>query len=132
MPYEAEIRTFGDGVVAAIDPGSIVVKHHRAGVAEVKVERLTGGHLLHLALAGCVFNNVLRMARKRGISLRDASVRVQGEFTADGDSTGIECTVSISSDADAEHVRALAREAFDDSTVGSVLKRATKVELIEA
>ena len=128
MPHEAEIRT-ARGRSDAIDPASIVVKHHRAGVAEIKASQLTGGRLLHLALAGCVFNNVLRIAGERGVEVRDASVRVSGDFTSDGNSTGVECSIDIDSNADPAVLRALAKDAFDDSTVGSVLRRGAKVEL---
>src|SRR5579864_9566450 len=129
MPHEAVIRTAGDGVPAQVEPESILVAHHRAGVAELKMERMTGGHLLHLALAGCVFNNVLRLAKDKGISVEEASVRVDGGFTAEGDSTGITCDVKVFGDASPEQLRALAQEAFNESTVGVVLKRATTVDL---
>ena len=129
MPHEAEIRIHHGAVETAIDPGSILVKHHLAGLAEMKVPQLSGGRLLHLALAGCVFNNVNRMAGKRGIALRQASVRVGGDFTSDGDSTGIDCTIDIRGDAKSDELRKLARDAFDNSTVVVVLKRATTVEL---
>ena len=131
MPYQAEIRTSRSDR-AASDPGSMLVQHHRAGHAELKLEQLTGGHLLHLALAGCVFNNVLRLAGEKGISVDDASVLVSGGFTERGDSTGFQCSVNVSGDAGVEQLRALAREAFDDSTVAVVLKRAAKVELVDA
>jgi hypothetical protein len=38
----------------AVDPGDVIFKHHRAEYAQVKIETLTGGHLLHLAVAGCL------------------------------------------------------------------------------
>jgi uncharacterized OsmC-like protein len=129
MPNEAVIRTAGDGESAQMEPGSMLIAHHRAGVAELKVERLSGGHLLHLALAGCVFNNVLRLARDKGIAVEEATVRVGGDFTDDGDSTGIECEVKVFGDASPEELQALAREAFDDSTVASVLRRGARVDL---
>jgi uncharacterized OsmC-like protein len=129
MPYEAVVRTAGTEVSAQVEPASIFVAHHRAGVAELMVEQLSGGHLLHLALAGCVFNNVLRLARDTRIVVDEASVRVGGDFTEGGDSTGIECEVKVYGDASPEQLRALAREAFDDSTVVSVLRRGAKVDL---
>ena len=130
MAHEAEIRTHHGTVEAAIEPESIVVRHHRVGVAEMKVTELTGGRLLHLALAGCVFNNVNRLARDRGIALTDASVRVSGDFTSDGASTGIDCTVDIKGDTESDELQKLAQDAFDDSTVVLVLKRATTVTLV--
>jgi uncharacterized OsmC-like protein len=128
MPHEAEIRTArGRGAVA--EPQSILVAHHRAGTAEIKMAEMSGGSLLHLALAGCVFNNVLRMAGDRAISVEEASVRVSGGFTDDGASTGVECHVDVLGDASTEELRELAQAAFDDSTVVAVLRHGAEVRL---
>ena len=107
----------------------MVVEHHRAGTAEIEVERLSGGHLLHLALAGCVFNNVLRIAGDRGIQVDEASVQVDGDFTDDGHSTGMKCRIDLSGDAEPAELRAVAQVAFDDSTVAAVLRNGARVEL---
>jgi uncharacterized OsmC-like protein len=128
MPYKAEIRTARESS-GAVSPRSIVVEHHRAGTAAIEVEMLSGGHLLHLALAGCVFNNVLRIAGDKGIVVDQASVQVDGGFTEDGHSTGMECRIDVSGNAEPSALRALAREAFDDSTVGAVLRNGASVEL---
>jgi len=90
---------------------------------------LSGGHLLHLALAGCVFNNVLRIAGDKGIEVDQASVQVDGDFTDDGHSKGMVCRIDITGDAEPAELRALAQEAFDDSTVASVLRHGATVEL---
>jgi uncharacterized OsmC-like protein len=108
---------------------SIVVEHHRAGTAEIEVDTLSGGHLLHLALAGCVFNNVLRIAGDKGIDVDQASVQVDGDFTDDGHSIGMECRIDVTGNAEPTTLRALAREAFDDSTIAAVLRNGAKVEL---
>lgn len=128
MPHEAEIRT-ARGRTAVAEPPSILVAHHRAGTAEIKMAQMSGGSLLHLALAGCVFNNVLRMAGDRGISVDEASVRVSGGFTDDGSSTGVECHVDVLGDASPEELRELAQAAFDDSTVVAVLRQGAPVRL---
>ena len=128
MPHKAEIRTARERSSAA-STKSIVVEHHRAGIAEIEVEMLSGGHLLHLALAGCVFNNVLRIAGDKGIEVDQASVQVDGDFTDDGHSTGMECRIDITGDAKPAELRALAQEAFDDSTVAAVLRNGARVEL---
>ena len=129
MPHEAEIRISHAAAAEAVDPGSILVRHHRVPVAELRVPRVTGGRLLHLALAGCVFGNLTRMAEDRGIVLREASVRVSGDFTPDGDSTGIECAIAVDGEAEPAELRSLVQGAYDDSTVAAVLKRATEVSL---
>jgi uncharacterized OsmC-like protein len=133
MPHLAEIRTVSGGAGRIpTAPASILVRHHRTEQAEIKMDGLSGGNLLHLALAGCVFNNVLRIAGETGIKVSEVSVVVDGDFTAAGDSTGIMCKVDIAADAPQETIDALAKEAFDDSTVASVLRRGARVEFAEA
>lgn len=128
MSHRAEIRTARDRP-GAVSAKSIVVEHHRAGIAEIEVDTLSGGHLLHLALAGCVFNNVLRIAGDKGIVVDEASVQVDGDFTDDGHSIGMECRIDVSGSAEPTKLRALAQEAFDDSTVAAVLRNGASVEL---
>jgi uncharacterized OsmC-like protein len=127
VPNEAEIRTVGSQVSAA-EPASILIKHPRAGVAEMRIGEFSGGRLLDLALAGCVFNNLLRTAAERGIRIHEAGVLVIGDFSDDGSSPGIKCRVKVLGDAGPDQLRALAREAFDDSTVAGVVKRSGQVE----
>ena len=130
MSNRAQIRTYAGGSGRTpTEPASIVIRHHRTDQAELKMDLLSGGHLLHLALAGCVFNNVLRMAADRGIDVSDVIVTVDGDFTDAGDSTGYTCQVAMVSEAPREEINALTKEAFDDSTVASVLRRAAPVEL---
>jgi hypothetical protein len=58
---------------------------------EVTVEgEFTGGHLLHLAAAGCVLNDLYREAATLGIALAGARVTAAGGFdTSNWQSTGI-------------------------------------------
>ncbi len=62
----------------------------------------TGGHLLHLAVADCVLNDLYREAAALGIELKGARVVAAGGFdTAAWRSTGIGYSVEVSSDAPA-------------------------------
>jgi hypothetical protein len=36
-----------------VDPGDVIFKHHLTGHAQVKIETLTDGQLLHVAVFGC-------------------------------------------------------------------------------
>jgi uncharacterized OsmC-like protein len=97
---------------------------------EWSIDAATGGHVLHLALAQCVFNNVLRIARDRELSLTDVSVMADGDFDAEGTaSTGIDCTIELSGDAEQSDLVSVAEAAFADSTVVAVLRRGAAVEL---
>jgi uncharacterized OsmC-like protein len=73
----------------------------------------SGAHLLHLAAAGCVLNDVYREARRLEIPVDGVRVSAGGGFdTADWHSTGIEYAVELDSPADAAEVAALL-EAVD-------------------
>ena len=90
----------------------------------------SGGHVLHLALAQCVFNNVLRIAKDRGLQLSELSVEADGDFDAAGTaSTGIDCSIELAGDTDRSELAAVAEAAFHDSTVVAVLRRGGTVEL---
>jgi uncharacterized OsmC-like protein len=60
----------------------------------------TGAHLLHLAIAGCVLNDVHREAERLGIDIDGVRVAAWGGFdTATWRSTGVEYRVELSSAA---------------------------------
>ena len=60
----------------------------------------TGAHLLHVAIAGCVLNDLYREAAALGIDLHGVRVSAGGGFDTDTwTSTGISYSVEIVSDA---------------------------------
>jgi uncharacterized OsmC-like protein len=68
----------------------------------------TGAHLLHLAAAGCVLNDVYREAAALGVELGGVRVTATGGFdTETWQSTGIGYRVEVSSDAPAADVARL-------------------------
>lgn len=87
---------------------------HRWTSGGVTVEaHFTGGHLLHLAVAGCVLNDLYREAAVLGIGLAGARVTAAGGFDpATWRSTGIGYSVEVSSDAPADQLDRLL-EAVD-------------------
>jgi uncharacterized OsmC-like protein len=87
--------------------GAAVRFPHRWTVGGVTVEAdFTGAHLLHLAAAGCVLNDVYRQAATLGIELSGVRVTAAGGFdTGTWQSTGIDYSVEVSSDAAAEQAR---------------------------
>ena len=65
----------------------------------------TGGHLLHLAAAGCVLNDLYREAATLGIDLTGVRVTAAGGFdAATWRSTGIDYRVEVRSDAPADQL----------------------------
>ncbi|HZA04267.1 MAG TPA: OsmC family peroxiredoxin, partial [Propionibacteriaceae bacterium] len=81
--YRATIRTVREG---ATDPGGFVVEHHRTPRAAIDVDLWSGGHLLHLAIASCLFNDILREAPDRGILVDHLAVTANGDFDQNGSS----------------------------------------------
>ena len=82
---------------------------HRWTPGGVTVEAdFTGGHLLHLATADCVLNDLYREAATLGIELKGVRVIAAGGFdTATWQSTGIDYSVEVSSDATADQLARL-------------------------
>jgi len=79
---------------------------HRWTPGGVTVEAdFTGGHLLHLAAAGCVLNDLYREAAALGIELTGARVTAAGGFDpATWQSPGIDYSAEVSSDAPADQL----------------------------
>jgi uncharacterized OsmC-like protein len=123
MDYLAEIR-FPPSSSAAptADPSSILVNHHRVDRVTLGVQTLSGGHLFHLALAGCIFNNVCRLASERSIEITEARVIVDGDFDDEG-STGVSWEIELVGVADEELLRTLASDAESVSTIGAAIRK---------
>ncbi len=130
MGHRAEIRFPPESIGEATDPASIIVSHHRVDRAELRAEFLSGGHLFHLALAGCVFNNIHRLAAERGIDISGARVIADGDFE-EGASGGISCEIELEGDASPHDLRRLASDAYDDSSIAAVIRNGARVELAD-
>src|SRR5258708_13625474 len=90
--------TVGAGTMMS-GSGAAVGFPHRWTPGGVTVEAdFTGGHLLHLAAAGCVLNDLYREAAALGIELAGVRVTAAGGFdTATWQSPGIEYRGEVSS-----------------------------------
>jgi hypothetical protein len=91
--YDVEIRSVPADRAAshAVPLSEVVLQHHRADGIQIQAQPLSGGHLLHLAVAGCVFNDLYLLAKERGIRLTEMRVAATGGFQ------GEEPTVSTGS-----------------------------------
>jgi uncharacterized OsmC-like protein len=89
--------------------GAAICFPHRWTPDGVTVEAdFTGAHLLHLAAAGCVLNDVYREAAALGIGVDGVRVTAAGGFDASTwQSTGIGYSVEVSSDASADQLAQL-------------------------
>ena len=86
------------------DSSAAVRFPHRWTPGGVTVEAdFTGAHLLHLATAGCVLNDIYREAESLGIDVSGVRVTAAGGFdTTTWQSTGIDYSVEVSSNASAD------------------------------
>ena len=110
---------------------------HRWTPEGVTVEaEFTGGHLLHLAAAGCVLNDVYREAARLGIGVQGVRVTAAGSFdTATWRSTGIGYSVEVSSDAPARELAHLLQVVDEVAEIphairaGAIVRRAQQSSL---
>lgn len=100
--------TVGAGTMMSAS-GTAIRFPHRWTPGGVTVEAdFTGAHLLHLAAAGCVLNDVYREAAALGIGVDGVRVVAAGGFDVSSwQSTGIDYSVEVSSDASADQLAQL-------------------------
>jgi hypothetical protein len=100
--------TVGAGSLRSTDPAAVTFPH-RWTPEGVSVEAdFTGAHLLHLAAAGCVLNDIYREAAGPGIEITGVQVVATGGFdTSSWHSTGITYAVRIDSPASPEALATL-------------------------
>ena len=89
-----------------------------------------GGELLHLAVAGCVSNDLFREARTKGIALTSVRIVARGAFSGNpAVSQGIDYDVEIRGRATEAQLQALVREVDAIAEIPNSLRRATAVRL---
>ncbi|HEY1237152.1 MAG TPA: OsmC family protein [Solirubrobacterales bacterium] len=126
--FEAMIR-IADPDAEGNDPNGIVFRHHLTDRAQLEAEVLSGGHLLHLAVAGCYFNDILRAADAREIEITDLRISADGDFEGDPlRSTGVRYSIEIAGDAPDEELRRLVREVEEKAAIPHTLEKGVSVE----
>jgi uncharacterized OsmC-like protein len=106
---------------------------HRWTPEGVGVETdFTGAQLLHLAVAGCVLNDLYREAARLGVELTGVRVSAAGGFdTSTWASTGIDYTVRIESPAPAEEIARLLEVVDAVAEIPRALRQGAPVRRIE-
>ena len=112
--------------------GAAIRFPHRWTPDGVTVEGdFTGGHLLHLAAAGCVLNDVYREAAARGVELKGVRVTAAGGFdTTTWQSTGIGYSVEVSSEAPATELAFLLEVVDDVAEIPRAIRAGTTVRRV--
>jgi uncharacterized OsmC-like protein len=91
----------------------------------------TGAHLLHLAAAGCVLNDVYREAERLGITVRGVRVTASGGFATDSwQSTGIGYVVEVDSPAPPEDLVALVETVDAVAEIPRAIRAGASVERV--
>jgi uncharacterized OsmC-like protein len=128
--YEVKV---GAGTLRSVEPEAVSMPH-RWTPGGVTVEgAFTGAHLLHLAVAGCVLNDLYRESPSLGIVLDGVRVRAWGGFDDDTSaSTGIAYTVELASGADEQQLAALLERVDEIAEIpravraGAVVRRSAE------
>jgi uncharacterized OsmC-like protein len=96
------------GSLRSVEPGTVTMQHRWTPTGVTVETDFTGAHLLHLAVAGCVLNDLYREAAGLGIELDGVRVTARGSFDAQTwTSNGIGYSVELDSTADADDVNRL-------------------------
>jgi uncharacterized OsmC-like protein len=131
--FEVELRNV-DGSTTALGtagPHSVVVDHPVTSGGGG--HGFNGGQLLHLAVGGCISNDLFREAALRDIELTRVVVTVDGGY--DGDpamSTGISYAVEVEGHATDNQLRALVDHVDAIAEIPNSLRRGTEVRLADA
>jgi uncharacterized OsmC-like protein len=70
----------GAGTLRADDEAAVHFAHPWTSDGVTVEADFTGGHLLHVSVAGCVLNDLYRAAAESGITLTGVRVRASGGF----------------------------------------------------
>jgi len=111
------------------DSAEVVVLPHRWTPGGVTVEAsFTGAHLLHLAVAGCVLNDVYREAHELAIPVDGVRVTASGDFdTAVWASTGIDYAVEVDARATPGEIDALLRRVDEVAEIPRAVRAGAAV-----
>lgn len=87
----------------------------------------TGAHLLHVAVAGCVLNDVYREAQGLGVEVRGVRVVASGGFDDAWASTGITYAVEVDTPASPDDVARLLAVVDDVAEIPRAVRAGARV-----
>ncbi|MFO0583511.1 MAG: OsmC family protein [Anaeromyxobacter sp.] len=133
MPFEVETRNVHGRVTSVGSAGGHTLVIDRPAAAGGGGLGFNGGELLHLAVAGCVSNDLFREAAALGIRLEAVRVTAGGDFSGDpAVSGGVTYAVELTGDADEARLRALVERVDAIAEIPNSLRRGTPVRLTGA
>jgi uncharacterized OsmC-like protein len=113
------------GTLRASDDDESVVRYRHPWTDDgvTAAADFTGAHVLHLAVAGCVLNDLYREAAARGIRLDGVRIVAKGGFEADTwHSTGVTYAVEVDSAAATDDLAQLVHDVDDVAEIPRALR----------
>jgi putative redox protein len=130
VSFEVEVRNVDGAVTALGAAGSFTLVVDSPAEAGGGGRGFNGGQLLHLAVAGCVSNDLFREAAKRGITLTRVAVTVDGGYGGEpATSTGISYSVEVAGQAPEPDLAALVSHVDVIAEIPNSLRQGTPVTL---
>ena len=87
----------------------------------------TGAHLLHVAVAGCVLNDLYREADRAGITINGVRVTASGAYDDEWSSTGIEYAVALDSQLSDDQMAELISAVDEVAEIPRAVRRGAEV-----
>lgn len=110
------------------NPGAMTFPHKWTPQGVTVHAEFTGAHLLHLAAAGCVLNDIYREADAMGLHIDGVRVTASGGFdTTTWASTGITYTVQLDSPAPAADLSHLLQSVDDVAEIPRAIRAGATV-----
>jgi uncharacterized OsmC-like protein len=132
MTFEVTTRNVDGTTTALGTAGPYTVVVDRPAAAGGGGHGFNGGELLHLAVAGCVSNDLFREAAARGITLTRVVVHADGDFAGTPPvSCGVSYRVEIAGDAPDDDLRALVAHVDAIAEIPNSLRSGTAVRLTD-
>lgn len=123
----------GAGSFRSADDDAIRFPHRWTPEGVTVEANFTGAHLLHLAAAGCVLNDIYREAGELGIHIDGVRVSAEGGFdTQTWTSTGITYQVELDSPASADDLALLLDRVDDVAEIPRAIRAGTTVHRMTA
>jgi organic hydroperoxide reductase OsmC/OhrA len=133
MGFEVELRNVDGSTTALGTAGPYTVVVDRPSGAGGRGHGLNGGQLLHLAVAGCISNDLFREAALRGIQLTRVVVKADGGYDGvPAVSTGISYTVEVEGRAPEDDLRSLVEHVDAIAEIPNSLRKGIAVRLDNA
>ena len=130
MGFEVEVRNVDGAVTALGAAGPFTLVVDSPAEAGGGGRGFNGGQLLHLAVAGCVSNDLFREAAQRGITLTRVTVTVDGGYGGQPVvSTGISYSVEVAGPAPEADLVALVNHVDAIAEIPNSLRLGTPVTL---